>query len=69
MGEMRNAYRILVGKPKSKRPLGKPWRRWEDDIKINLRQIALKSVDWIHLAHDRDRRLVLVNTVMNLRVP
>jgi hypothetical protein len=63
--EKRNAYRILVGKPKGTRPLGRPRRRWEDDIKIYLRD----GVDWIVLAQDRDQWRALVNTVMNLRVP
>jgi hypothetical protein len=67
--ERRNAYNILVGKPERKRPLRRPRRRWEDNIKINLRDIAFAGVDWIHLAQDRDRWQVLVNTVMNLRVP
>jgi hypothetical protein len=61
--------RVLVGKPEGKRPLGRPVRRWEDNIKINLREIGWGGVDWIHLAQDRDQWRVLVNTVMNLRVP
>jgi hypothetical protein len=69
MGEVRNAYNILVRKPEGRRPLGRPRRRWEDDIKIDLREIGFGDVDWIHLAQDRDRWRALVNTVMNLRVP
>jgi hypothetical protein len=69
MGETRNSYRILVGKPEGKRPLGRPRRRWVDNIKIDLREIGWDSVDWIELAQDRDQWRALVNTVMNLRVP
>jgi hypothetical protein len=69
MGEKRNEYRILVGKPEGKRPLGRPRRRWVDNIKMNLREIGWDGIDWIDLAHDRDKWSVLVNTVMNLRVP
>jgi hypothetical protein len=69
MGETRNAYRILVGKPEGKRPLGRPRRRWVDTIKMDLRDIGWDGVDWIELAQDRDRWRALLNTVMNLRVP
>jgi hypothetical protein len=69
MGETRNAYRILVGKPEGKRPLGRPRRRWVDNIKIDLREIGLDCVDWIELAQGRDQWRSFVNTVMNLRVP
>jgi hypothetical protein len=71
MGETRNAYRMLVGKPEGKRPLGRPrcTRRWVDNIKMDLREIGLDGVDWIELAQDRDQWRALVNTVMNLRVP
>jgi hypothetical protein len=56
-GEKRNAYRILVGKPEGKRPLGRPRRRWDDNIKMNLREIGWGGMDWIDLAQDRDQRL------------
>jgi hypothetical protein len=62
IGEKRNAYRILVGKPEGKRPPGRPKRRWVDNIKIDLREIGWGGMDWIDLAQDKD-------TVMNLRVP
>jgi hypothetical protein len=65
MGEVRGAYNIFVGRPEGRRPR----RRWEDNIKMDLREIGFGDVDWIHLAHDRDRWWALVNTVMNLRVP
>jgi hypothetical protein len=67
-GENRNAYRILVGKPKGKRPLRIPRRRWVDNIKRYLREIGWDGMDWIDLAQDRDQWRALVNTVMNLRV-
>jgi hypothetical protein len=69
MGEKRNAGRILVGKSEGKRRLGRPGRRWENNIKMDLREIGSGSMDWIDLAQDRDQWRVLVNTVMNLRVP
>jgi hypothetical protein len=65
----RNAYRILVGKPESKRPLGRLRYRWTDNIKMGLRQIGWDGMDWIDLAQDRDQWRDLVNTVMNFRVP
>jgi hypothetical protein len=65
MGEVRGAYNILVGKPEGRRRR----RRWEDKIKMDLREIGFGDVDWIHLAQDRDRWRALVNTAMNLRVP
>jgi hypothetical protein len=69
IGEKRNAYRILVGKPERRRPLGRPKRRWVDNIKMDLREIGWDGVDWVDLAQDRDHWRDLVNTVMNLRVP
>jgi hypothetical protein len=68
-GEKRNAYRLLVGKPEGKRPLGRPRRRWVENIKMDLLEICCGSVDWIGLAQDRDKWRALVNAVMNLRVP
>jgi hypothetical protein len=69
MGETRNAYRILVGKPEGKRPLGRPRRRWVENIKMDLGEIGWDGRDWIELAQDRDQWRTLLNTVMNLRVP
>jgi hypothetical protein len=69
MGERRNVYRLLVGKPEGKRPLGRPRRRWIDNIKIYLLEIVLSVVDWIGLAQDSYSWRALVNSVMNLRVP
>jgi hypothetical protein len=69
MGAKRNVYRILVGKPEGKRPLGRPRRRWADNIKMDLREIGWDGMDWIELAQDKDPWRALVNTVMNLRVP
>jgi hypothetical protein len=66
---MRGAYNISVGRPDGRRLLGRPRRRWEDNIKIDLREIGFGDVEWIHLAQDRGRWQGLVNTVMNLRVP
>jgi hypothetical protein len=68
MGEERNVYRVLMGKPEGKRPLGRSRRRWEDGIRMDLRRIGWGSVDWIQLAQDRDQWPALVNMVMNLRV-
>jgi hypothetical protein len=67
MGETRNAYMILVERAKGKRTLGRPRRRWVDNIKIDLRETEWDGVDWIDLAQDRDQWRALVNTVMNLR--
>jgi hypothetical protein len=69
MGEKRNAYRLLVGKPEGKRPLGRPRRRWVDNIEIDLLEIGWGGVDWAGLAQDMDKWRGLVNAVMNLRVP
>jgi len=68
MGERRCVYRILVGKPDRKRPLGRPRHRWEDNIKMDLQEVGCGGMDWIELAQDRDRWQALVN-VMNLQVP
>jgi hypothetical protein len=69
MGEKRNAYRIVVGMPEAKIPLGRPRRRWVDNIKMDLREIGWDGMDWIDLAQNRDKWRALVNTVMSLRVP
>ena len=69
MGENRVVYRVLVGKPEGKRPLGRPRRRWEDNTKTDLQEVGCVGIDWIELAQDRDRWWALVNAVMNLRVP
>jgi len=68
MGEGRGVHRVLVGKPEGKRPLGRPRRRWEDNIKMDLREVGRRG-DWMELAQDRDGWRALVNTVMNFRVP
>jgi hypothetical protein len=68
-GEKRNVYRLLVGKPEGKRPLGRPRRRWIDNIKMDLLEIGLNVADSIGLSQDRYRWRALVNLVMNLRVP
>jgi hypothetical protein len=69
MGEKRNMYRLLVGKPEGKRPLGRPRCRLIDNIKMDLLEIGLSVMDWIGVAQDRYRWRALVNSVMNLRVP
>jgi hypothetical protein len=67
--EKRNAFRILVGNPEGKRPLGRPRRRWVNNIKMDHREIGWDGMDWIDLAQDRDQWRALVNAVMNIRVP
>jgi hypothetical protein len=69
VGDWRGVYRVLVGKPEGKRPLGRPRRRWEDNIKMDLQEVVCGGMDWIELAQDRDRWQALVIEVMNLRVP
>jgi hypothetical protein len=69
MGEKRNAYRILVGNPEGKRPLGRPKRKWVDNIKMDVREIGWDGMDWIYLAQDGDQWRALVNAVMNARAP
>jgi len=69
MGERRGIYRVLVGKPEGRRPLGRPRLRWEDNIKMDLQEVGFGGMDWIELAQDRHRRRTLVNAVMNLQVP
>jgi hypothetical protein len=69
MGEKMNVYRLLVGKPEGKRTLGRPRRKWIDNIKMDLLEIGVSVADWIGLAQDRSRWRALVNSVMNLRVP
>ena len=69
MGEEREVYRFLVGKPEGRRPLGRPRRRWVYNIRMDLQEVECGYMDWIGLAHDRDRWWTLVSAVMNLRVP
>jgi hypothetical protein len=69
MGERRNLYRALVGKYEEKKPLGRPRRRWEDNIKMDLQELGRGCIDWIEVAQDRNRWRSLVNAVMNFRVP
>jgi hypothetical protein len=67
MGETRNAYKIFVGKPEGKRPLGRPRRRWEDNIRLGLEELGQEVVDWVHLAQARDQWRAVMNKVINLR--
>jgi hypothetical protein len=69
IGEERGVYRVLVGKPQGKRQLGRPWRRWVDNIRMDLQKVGCGYMDWIGLAQDRDRWRKLVSAVMNLGVP
>jgi hypothetical protein len=69
MGEGRGVYRVLVGRPDGERPLGRPRRRWEDNSKMDLRELGIDVANWIQLAQDRVRWRACVNTVMNLRIP
>ena len=69
MGERRGVYRVLVGKPEGKRPLGRPRLRWEDNIEMRLQEVGCAGMDWIVLALDRDRWRAVVNAVMNVRAP
>ena len=69
MGEERGAYRVLMGKPEGRRPLGRPRHRWVDNIRIDLQEVGCEYMDWIGLAQDRDRWRTLVSAVMNLGVP
>jgi hypothetical protein len=69
MRERRGVYRVLVGKPEGKVPLGRPNRRWEDNIKMYLQEVGCRGMDWKELAEERDRWRALVNAVMNLGVP
>jgi len=69
MGEERGVYRVLVGKPEGRRPLGRPWHRWVDIIRTDIQEVGYGYVDWIGLAQDRDRWRTLLSVVVNLRVP
>jgi hypothetical protein len=69
MGERRGVYKVLVGKPEGKRPLGRPRRRWEDNIKLDLTEIGIDGSNWVQLSQDRVQWRTFVNTVMNRRVP
>jgi hypothetical protein len=68
MGEGRGAYRILVGRPEGRKPLGRPRHRWEDNVKMDLQEVGWGGMDWIDMAQDRDRWQALVSAVINLRV-
>jgi hypothetical protein len=69
MGERKGVYRVLVGKPEGKRPLGRPRRRWEDNIKMDLQEVECGGMEWIELAQYRDRWWAVVNAVMNFWFP
>jgi hypothetical protein len=69
IGERRGIYRVLVGKPEGKRPLGRPRSRWEDNIKADIQEVGCGGMDWIELAQDKDSWRALLNAIMNLRVP
>jgi hypothetical protein len=69
MGEERGVHRVLVGRPEGKRPMGRPRRRWEDNINMDITEIVIDGENWIQLSQDRVQRRAFVNTVMNLRVP
>jgi len=69
MGKRRSVYRFLVGKPEGKRPLGRPGRIWEDNIKMDLQEVGCRGIDWMDLAQVRDRWRTRVNAVMSLRIP
>jgi hypothetical protein len=67
MGDRRGVYTVLVGKPEGKRPLSRPWRRWEDNIKMDLQGVVCEGMDWIDLAQGKENLLGLANALMNLR--
>jgi len=69
MGEEKGMYKVLLGKTEGRRPLRRPWRRWVDNIRMDLQEVGCGCMDWIGLAQDRDRWRTLVSAVMNLRVP
>jgi len=69
MRERNDAYKVLVGKPEGKRPLGRPRRSWEDNIKMELQEVGFRGMDWIELAYDRDKWRARVHAVMKVRVP
>jgi hypothetical protein len=69
MGEKRDVYRLLLGKPEGKRPLGRPRREWVDNLRMNLGEVGWGDMDWLGLAQDRNRWRALVNSVLNLRIP
>jgi len=68
IGERRGVYRVLVGRPEGKRPLGRPRRRWKDNVKMDLQEVGCGGMEWIELAQGRDRWRALVNAIMNLRI-